>query len=373
MSILITIIGLLVMVGMISGVLMFWSSPLLPIQKTPRQPLPLISIIIPARNEEGRIGGLLQSITQQSFKQFELVVVDDGSTDRTVTVAKQYGATVLQNENVEHMGSGKSYACWTGAKQAKGKWLLFLDADTEFVHERSLEILLLSYMDHGSKGIFSVQPYHTIKRLYENFSAIFNMIVMIGMNIFTPWKEKIPAAGAFGPCILCDKENYFQVGGHEKAKNAIMDDFALAEAFKEQEFPVICYGGKGIISLRMYPEGWKQLIEGWTKNFATASESTHWIVMLFINLWMCGGLVATAGLILSFYEPSILVIGISFLFYLSYGWQTALLARKTGDFDVWIFLFYPLLLVFFAGVFVYSLYRTKIVRSVTWKGRKIRV
>ena len=319
---------------------MFWSSVLLPIQETTIQPLPFISIIIPARNEEGRIEALLQSLQRQRFQHFELIVVDDGSTDCTIAVAKKYKATVLQNETVVHMGSGKSHACWAGAKRAKGKWLLFLDADTRFVRDSSLEGLLLNYMNHGAKGIFSVQPYHTIERFYENSSALFNVIVMVGMNIFTPWKEKLSTAGAFGPCILSDKEDYFQVGGHEIAKTAIMDDFALAEAYREKQLPIFCYGGKGIISFRMYPEGWKQLAEGWTKNFATASASTHWIVMLFIILWMCGGFAATAGFLLSLLQPNIIIIGLSLLIYLSYAWQVTLLARKTGNFHVWIFLFF---------------------------------
>ncbi|MCV9886559.1 glycosyltransferase family 2 protein [Metabacillus halosaccharovorans] len=368
-----TIICLVGMFGLISGALMFWSSPLIPIKNNTHNPLPLLSIIIPARNEEGRIEALLQSLKQQSFQRFELFVVDDGSTDRTDSVAKRYGATVLQNEKVVHMGSGKSHACWTGAKQAKGKWLLFLDADTQFVHETSLETLLLSYLDHGAEGVFSVQPYHKIKQVYENFSAVFNMIVMIGMNIFTPWREKFPAAGAFGPCILCDRENYFHAGGHEKAKTAIMDDFALAKVFRENQFPIFCYGGKGIISFRMYPEGWKQLIEGWAKNFATASKSTHGIVMLFINLWICGGFALIGGLIISFLEPNLVVIVISLFFYLLYTGQTAFLARKTGNFYIWVFPLFPFLLLFFTGVFVYSLYLTKIVRTVTWKGRNIKV
>jgi 4,4'-diaponeurosporenoate glycosyltransferase len=373
MSLLFTIVWLLVLSGVTSGALMFWTSPLLPLQKTTSLPLPFLSIIIPARNEEGRIETLLKSLKQQSFQHFELVVVDDGSTDRTAMIAKQYGANVLQNEMVEYMGSGKSHACWTGAIKAKGKWLLFLDADTKFSHDNSLEVLMLNYLDHGARGILSVQPFHTIERFYENFSAVFNMIVMIGINIYTPWREKLPIAGAFGPCIICDREDYFQAGGHESAKTAIMDDFALAKAFRDKQLPVFGYGGKGVISFRMYPEGMKQLTEGWTKNFAKASESTHWIVMFLINIWVCGGFSATVGLTLSLLDPNILVMGLSLLFYLAYAWQVAYLARKTGNFPMWMFLGFPLLILFFIVIFLYSLYRTKIRRSVKWKGRQIKV
>lgn len=373
MSALLTISWSIIWIGLIGGSLMFWSSSLLPAHENRRLPLPFISIIVPARNEEGRIEALLQSLEEQSFQQFELLVVDDGSTDSTVMIAKRYRSVVLHNERVEHMGSGKSYACWTGAKQARGKWLLFLDADTKFVRRTSLETLLYSYADHGAQGILSVQPYHMIQRLYENLSAVFNIIVMVGINLFTPWKEKLPAAGAFGPCLLCDRENYFEAGGHHKATHAIMDDFALADAFRDKQLPVFCYGGKDIIFFRMYPEGWRQITEGWTKNFATASASTHRAVMLFISVWMCGGFVSTAGLVFSLYQATPLALGISVSFYLLYAGQTLYLARKTGRFNSWIFLFFPVLLLFFTGVFVYSLYRTKVVGSVTWKGRKIKV
>ena len=269
------------------------------------------------------------------------------------------------------MGSGKSHACWTGAKSAKGKWLLFLDADTVFVHDSSLERLLFNYVDHGGKGIFSVQPYHTVKRFYENFSAPFNMIVMIGMNIFTPWKGKIPVAGAFGPCILTDKEDYFQAGGHEKAKTAIMDDFALAKAYQEKQLPVFCYGGKGVISFRMYPEGWNQLVEGWTKNFATASASTHWMIMLLIQLWMCGGFAATAVLILSFLQQNAIVIGISLLIYLLYAWLAAHLARKTGDFHVSIFVLFPIFMLVFTGIFIYFSVQDENIAQRHMEGKEI--
>ncbi len=373
MSILLMIGWVVIIVGLIGGALMYGASSMLPAPQHRRQPLPRISIIVPARNEEGRIEALLQSLERQSYQQFELIVVDDGSTDRTVIVAERYRAVVLHNDAIEHNGSGKSYACWTGAKRARGKWLLFLDADTQFDHNTSLETLLASYAEHGATGILSVQPYHRMKRIYENFSAIFNIMVMVGINVFTPWKGKLPAAGAFGPCLLCDREEYFAAGGHQQATDAIMDDFALADTFRDKQLPLYCYGGMGIISFRMYPEGWRQLIEGWTKNFATASESTHRVVMLLINLWMCGGMAATTGLVLSLYQSNLFALGISMIAYLLYAGQTLYLARKTGQFHGWMFLFFPLFLLFFTSVFVYSLYRTKIMRSVTWKGRKIKV
>ncbi|MDN6626283.1 MAG: glycosyltransferase family 2 protein [Pisciglobus halotolerans] len=234
------VIGLL---ALLSGILMFWTLPVPSFHSNKTSQLPLVSIIIPARNEAGRIIALLQSLKQQRFQSFELLVVDDDSSDKTAAIAADYGATVIYNQSKEN-SSGKSLACWQGAKQARGKWLLFLDADTYFANTNSLEKLLLSYQNKGATGIMSLQPFHTINRLYENLSAIFNIIVVVGMNVFTVWKQRFEPAGSFGPCILCDREEYFLTGGHKGIQHALMDDLALGEAFLAKNLPVHCLGEK---------------------------------------------------------------------------------------------------------------------------------
>src|SRR5699024_11664979 len=96
----------------------------------------------------------------------------------------------------------------------------------------------LSYQNQKSKGILSVQPYHKVEKRYENLSAVFNIIVLTGVNVFTYWKSKFKTAGSLGPCILCDKKSYFQTGGHAWAEESIMDDFALTKLFLNENLPV---------------------------------------------------------------------------------------------------------------------------------------
>lgn len=96
--------------------------------------------------------------------------------------------------------------------------------------------------------------------MYENLSAVFNIMVIVGMNIFTSWGDRFKTAGSFGPCILCNRDDYFSAGGHKKIHEAIIDDLALGQAFIDKNYPVYCLGGKGIISFRMYPDGWKNLV-----------------------------------------------------------------------------------------------------------------
>ncbi|WP_135548349.1 glycosyltransferase family A protein [Paenibacillus cymbidii] len=366
--------GINLMIGFLAvlvGFMMFRSLPLL--QATDKNNrLPYVSIIIPARNESGRISPLLQSLQEQTFRSFEVLVVDDHSTDHTATVAESFGAKVLQNRAVDS-GSGKSMACWHGAQHAKGKWLLFLDADTSFTSTHSLFNLLNFYQQKGAKGILSLQPYHTMRRLYENLSAIFNIIVIVGMNVFTFWGPRFKTAGSFGPCLLSDKDDYFLTGGNQKILGAVMDDLALGQAFLDKNLPVHCMGGKGVITFRMYPEGMKSLVEGWCKSFAVGSKSTHPIVMMMTIIWISGSFISTGALLSSMTANPPAAIIFSGILYMAYAVQTLLFARRCGNFSWGIFLLHPILFLFFTAIYAYSLFRTYILRSVKWKGRKIDV
>ncbi|MBP3965085.1 glycosyltransferase family 2 protein [Paenibacillus lignilyticus] len=358
--------------ALLVGIFMFWTLPIIKTIEKNGQLFPLLSIIIPARNEADRISPLLRSLQEQHYQSFEVLVVDDHSTDQTAEIAKSYGAKVLQNKAVES-GSGKSTACWHGAQHAKGQWLLFLDADTSFTNADSLFKILGFYHRKGARGILSLQPHHTVHKLYENLSAIFNVIVIVGMNVFTIWGPAFKAAGSFGPCIVCNKKDYFLTGGHHKILSAVMDDLALGQAFMDNNLPVYCMGGRGIIDFRMYPEGLRSLVEGWCKSFAVGSKSTHPVVMAMTILWITGGFMSTAALISSITGFNSGAMVLSGLLYAAYALQMMRFAHRCGNFNRWIFLIYPLLFLFFSTIHLYSLFRAHVLHSVSWKGRKIDV
>lgn len=360
------------LLAIVIGILMFWSLPVPLSLKRSQTPLPFVSIIIPARNEARRIQPLLHSLKQQNFQTFELLVVDDDSSDNTAEIAASYGAEVVRNRT-KQTGAGKSLACWHGAKQAKGQWLLFLDADTFFSDEDGLEKLLLLYQKKEAKGILSLQPYHTVHKLYENLSAVFNIVVIVGMNVFSVGKRSFKTAGSFGPCILCNRDDYFSTGGHENIQSAIMDDLALGQAFLDKDLPVRCMGGKGTISFRMYPEGFKSMVEGWCKSFAIGSKSTHPVIMLMVVIWMSGSFISVGELISSLLAAEPVRILLSGALYMLFAVQTGWFARRCGNFKWTIFVVYPVLFLFFTGVFLYSLFRVHVLRSVNWKDRKIKV
>ena len=133
---------------------------------------PSISIIIPSRNEEHTLPNLLQSLEGQLSLEDEVIVVDDHSEDRTKAVAEKSGVRVLESLPTPGGWIGKTWACFQGAKMASGEILVFLDADT-VLEDNGLKNIIETYIKRN--GVLSIQPYHKMRNLYEQFSAFFNI------------------------------------------------------------------------------------------------------------------------------------------------------------------------------------------------------
>jgi len=308
-----------------------------------------LSVIIPARNEEHNLPKLLRSVASQPVKPLEVLVVDDGSTDRTAETARQLGATVIPSASLPEGWRGKTWACHQGAQMARGSLLLFLDADTWFESD-GLGKILSAY----EGGAFSVGPYHAVQKPFEQLSLFFNFNMAAGT---------VPR-GLFGQMLLVDSDSYRRVGGHETVRGRILENFWLARRFRETGIQVRSAMGKGVVSFRMYPNGLRQLVEGWTKGFASGARQTPRGAMCLIVLWMAGLLLAPlAGLL----TGDCLRWGAVWLLFAA---QVAWLSRRVGAFHWTTALLYPIPLLFFLGLFTWSAVRPG--RRVTWKGRQLR-
>lgn len=358
------------LLALLSGWFIIWHVPYLKYQPNKHNNFSDLSIIIPARNEESNLPILLTSLAQQSINPLEILVIDDDSQDNTKEIATKFGAKVIQPTRNDNGWVGKSAACWSGAQAANGKLLLFLDSDIFLPHRESLAHILTAY-EAGGDGVLSIQPYHVIKEPYENLSAIFNIMVLAGMNSFSFLQSHLKPAGAFGPSLLCQRDTYFSVGGHEIVQNSIMENVALGKVFIENDIPVRLFGGKNILHFRMYPSGVSDLGEGWSKSFASASKATHPFILIATSIWITGA-------ILSFMFPFYFILQsqmangvISILGYVAFSWHFYRMTRLAGNFHWLAVLLYPLLFCYFIGLFGWSLIKTYIFREVSWKGRNI--
>lgn len=339
--------------------------------------IPQVSIIIPARNEEKRLPGLLKSLkAENAFARFEVILADDDSTDRTSDIAAAAGCRVIKTEDKPECAVGKSWACAAGAETAAGELLIFLDADVNFL-PGGLDAVIAQYLagrgssfGTGGRGLMSVQPFHRFKSFYESFSAFFNIMSAAGVNTFSAHSTGRKPKGAFGPCMLCSRDSYKKTGGHKAIVEELVDDLALASLFRENGLPVRNYAGRGTIEYRMYPEGFSSLWRGWTKNMALASSASSKLTGLYFGIWCAG--VANIALTASFSSnlPQTLAVITVYSFYAA---QTSFNLKKTGSWNFLHAFIFPVYLIFFLLVLVVSAVKTNILGIADWKGRKIRL
>ncbi|MCL4176154.1 MAG: glycosyltransferase [Verrucomicrobia bacterium] len=319
-----------------------------PASDSPRPPRS-VSIVIPARNEAHNLPALLQSLKAQSVKPAEVIVVDDGSTDRTADLARELGATVIASQPLPEGWRGKTWACHQGARAAMGELLLFADADTWFEPD-GLSRILTRHHD----GAFSVGPYHAVQRPYEQLSLFFNFNMTVGV---------VPQ-GLFGQMLLVGREDYRRVGGHEPVRGRILENFWLGEHFRGAGIRTRSATGRGMFSFRMYPNGLRELIEGWTKGFASGAGQTPRGTLALTVVWMIGLMLAPLGCLASGGGLPWIVT------YLLCAAQVAWFARLVGAFRAYSALLYPVPLIFFFVLFTWSAARSG--KRVRWKGREIR-
>ncbi len=312
-----------------------------------------VSIIIPARDEEPNLPALLTSLKSQSTQANEIIVVDDASSDRTAEIAREHGAAVLTSQPLPEGWRGKTWACWQGAQAATGDRLLFVDADTWFGPD-GLQRIINSH----TRGALSVGPYHAMRRPYEQLSAFFNLIMTAGTGAFKLLGGE--PNGLFGQLLLVGREDYRRVEGHAAVRDRILENFWLAERFRLAGIPLKCLAGGDALAFRMYPDGLHQLIEGWTKGFASGAAKTPRLLMSLIVVWL-GGLAICTFLLARTWLGSFV--------YLLYAAQLYAILRRIGNFRWYTALLYPIPLAFYFVVFTRSILRSG--RSVNWKGRTI--
>jgi len=329
---------------------------------------PSVSIIIPARNEEKSLPVLLESLKDQDFIPDEIIVVIDRSEDRTKEIAESAGVITIQSEPLPKGWIGKTWACHQGSQAAKGNILVFLDADT-CIEKDGLNKIVGTCLRRD--GVVSIQPYHKTERLYEQLSAFFNIIVMGAMGTFTIVGNLLKPIGLFGPCVVMRKKYYLEIGGHIAVKGEVVEDLALGNKLKKRKIPIYCYGGKGTISFRMYPNGIRELVDGWSKGFATGAIKTYIPILLAIIAWVGGGISATMYVIEAISNMNAISILVWTLTYLGYTMQIYWMLFRLGTFRFYTALFYPVSLIFFLVIFLRSFFLIFISRRVRWKGTTI--
>ncbi|MCX8059344.1 MAG: glycosyltransferase, partial [Spirochaetes bacterium] len=346
-----------------------------------------ISIIIPIRNEEKNILYILNDLTNQTYNNFEIIIIDDNSEDRSEVVIKDYiinyninFSNYYLNNNIKisyyklnynlevfKNWQGKSAACYYGTLFALNDFLLFIDADVR-LEKDALEYIIKNYK---KDSILTIQPYHYTKKFYEQFSMYFNIIAFIGMDLGKIINTNKTKNGLFGPFIFLPKEIYYKTNGHLNVKEYIIEDIMLGKFFVNLGYEIISIPHLKKIKYRMYPNGFKDLINGWIKNISLGALKTSVWVFLIITSFIAFSTSITLNLLSSIFSLNLKNILVSILFYSIFSFINFYSFNFIGSFKFISLIIFPIHLFLFLLIFIIS-FIMKIFRiPVNWKNRKI--
>lgn len=245
---------------------------------------PLVSIIVPARNEERGIGAAVTSLRSLHYSRVQVVVVDDQSDDGTLAAARAAAGddervTVLSGGALPEGWVGKSWACWQGASAARGEWLLFTDADVLHAPDSLGRTLAMAErLDRGGLTLFpTIDCEGVVERavMPAALTAIATFVAP-GPLARSPRSRVSIAAGGY---MLMTRALYDRVGGHAAIRGRMVDDVCLAAAIKRSGALLVPVPARHLARLRMY-HGGREVWHGWSKNasFAAAGGAAKGLV-----------------------------------------------------------------------------------------------
>lgn len=251
---------------------------------------PKISILIPARNEEKNIGALLNSISGETYPNFEVLVLDDSSTDATAKiiqsfVSKDKRVRCLRGTPLPDGWAGKNYACHQLAQAASGEWLLFTDADTAFepgLLEFSLQQALAQKADLVTGFPRFWAPSFWGRLISPNVYFIF--LGFLPFYLTSRLKNPILSMG-LGSYLFFKKEAYRKIGGHESVREILNEDMALPKKIKTAGLKLFITDPSRFIRCKMY-ENFNGIWEGYSKSLYKALGSSHLILTGFELLYL---------------------------------------------------------------------------------------
>ena len=347
-------------------------------QPEPEQLIEL-TVIVPARDEQDCLGACLESLVNQSEeifelgKDWELIVVDDHSSDQTPEIARSFSkVTLMEAAKLEPGWTGKANAIWTAARLARGRWLLFTDADT--VHEPGDLRRAIHEAERHKAGMLSYSPRQIVRGLVQR--SLMPLVFCELALAYPPAKVSDPAqriAAANGQFLLIEREAYRKLGGHASVADKVLEDVELAYLAKRRRVGLRFRYADDAVATRMYRTT-SAMIEGWTKNLALLFDNT-----LALSMWRALDFIRLFGLPVLAIELWNARFASHSLEWLGAGWVLALLWIRTlvrfyvrvakSNFPFVDCALSPLGLPLFVVLLYRSWFQHRILKQVSWKGR----
>jgi len=274
---------------------------------------PLVSLLVPARDEAQNLPRTLDGLLNQQYPNFELLVLDDNSSDGTFELIQDRAQNeprlqALRGSPLPSGWIGKNWACQQLAEHSRGEILIFTDADVEW-QPQALENLVGLMAAAGNRAALDCLTVWPTQHTVSLAERLVVPLMMFSVIAYLPELavRKIPwpvFAAANGQCLAFWREAYIQIGGHRTVRQRVIEDVGLAWEIKRHGLRLAMALGDGLISGRMY-HNWAEVRAGFAKNilaghggmpaFLLLSTAFHWLLFILPWFWLAGGLLLGVG------------------------------------------------------------------------------
>lgn len=323
-----------------------------------------VSILIPARNEEENILKLLNSIQQQNYQHYEVIILDDNSEDRTFEVVQKFCKnhprfSVIAGKALPKGWLGKNFACHQLSEQAKGDWFLFLDADEEVKDDLIDNSLYRMYLGKLTLlSLFTDQITFTAGE--KSVVPLMHFLLLNLLPLRLVKLSKLPSfAAASGQFMLFDAQQYRQFNWHQSVKEKVVEDIEIMRMVKLQGLRGEALLANGFIFCRMY-KNYSECLQGFSKNILAGFGNNIFALLVYILFVVLGPIfIIVFGNFQLFYFALTLII-----------FSRVMISYLSGQ-KVFINIFYhPIQML---NLFILAMLSIKqsLRKSISWKGRTI--
>jgi len=323
-----------------------------------------VSILIPVRNEADNILSLLFSIKAQDYDNYEVIILDDDSTDNTYQLCTGFAASddrfqIIKGAPLPDDWLGKNYACHQLARQATGDYFLFLDAD-EKVNNGLINSAVhrMNFRNLALLSLFTNQEMITMGE--KMVVPLMHYILLNLLPVRLIYLIKNPSiAAASGQFMLFNADVYRRKNWHQLVKSKVVEDVEIMKLVKAELYNGESLLANGMITCRMY-KGYKEAIDGFGKNFLAAFNYNIFSFIIYLLL-LIGGPIFVIMTLNS--QLILLMIGLIILTRI----MTSLASGQSACYNV---ILHPLQMVNLT-IIAFSAIQKHLTKTTVWKGRRI--
>lgn len=346
-----------------------------PLAVTEHAASPPISVLIPARNEAAVIGQTVEALLAQQYPEFEIIVLDDHSTDATAQVATSIAAgdprfRLISGAALPAGWNGKNWACHQLAQAARYDLLLFTDADVQWRPDALAA--LAARQTTTQADLLTIWPTQLTQSWGERLVVpLMSFAVLAYLPITFAHNSPYPqAAAANGQCMFFQRQAYQACGGHAAVRNRVLEDVLLAQRLKAAGLRLRMADGGGLVACRMY-HSWQETLHGYAKNilaghgssilFLLGSMLFHLLLFVAPWLWLLAGILGWGQLAWPWWPLALILLG-----YLARGMTAYSTNQRLHD-TLWL----PLSVLLMTRIALHALWWQLRYGGPQWKGRRV--